>query len=286
MSKLEISAQKAIKCGLGQLGVLIPMSLPPYTYTMDFIEKFVEVGGDILFIPFMTPAVRMPWMMGGTEQQADILAYKQGITSDMNWEIIAKAREKYPEKPIIVVSFFNDIVGYGVERFAENCRKYQVDGLDTPGYSYVTSKDYIKYGQKLFEAGSGLIHPISTDLALAPEGTPEYNLLYDMICAGTGFLFIMTDAAGKSGGTGSIPVEKMKPATARIKEIQKKAGNIIPVITVCGIATPQNAEEAVIQVGTDGVMLASAVVRKILAGDSIDAIGEYLRSIKNAMKLR
>ena len=281
-NKLMAVARQAKK--YGQLGVLVPMSLPPYTYTMNFVDMLVDIGTDILFIPFMTPAVRMPWMMGGTEQIVDYQGYQQGITSEMNWEIISKVRAKYPEKPIVVVSFFNDILAYGVSRFAKKCEENEIDGLDTPGYSFVTNNDYIHYSRDLNEAGCGLIHPISTELAMAPEGTEEYDLLCKMLQAGRGFVFIMTDSAGKSGATGHMPVDRMRPATARIKEVQQKIGNVIPVITVCGVATAENAAEAVCQAGTDGVMLASAVIRKILADEPLEKIGAYLKNMKEAMK--
>lgn len=280
--KLELAAQRAGQCG--QLGVLVPLSLPPYTYTLAFVDMLVEIGTDMLFIPFMTPAVRMPWMMGGTEQAVDCQAYEQGVTADMCWEIISTVRKKYPEKPIIVVSFFNDILAYGVERFAKKCEENSIDGVDTPGYSYVTNRDALYFSRKLNAAGCGLIHPISTELAMAAEGTPEYELLCDMLRAGKGFVFIMTDSAGKSGATGHMPVDRMKPAVARIRETQQKVDNVLPVITVCGVATAENAGEAVCQAGTDGVMLASAVIRRILAGEPLADIGRYLSDMKHAME--
>lgn len=280
--KLAMAARRAGRCG--QLGVLVPTSLPPYTYTLAFVDMLVDIGTDLLFIPFMTPAVRMPWMMGGTEQMVDYQGYRQGITADMCWEMIGAVREKYPEKPIVVVSFFNDILAYGVERFAEKCARYGIDGVDTPGYSFVTNGDLMRYSEKLNAAGCGLIHPISTELAMAPEGTAEYGLLCDMLRAGRGFVFLMTDSAGKSGATGHMPVDRMKPALERIRATQKVVGNEIPVITVCGVATAENAGEAVCQAGTDGVMLASAVIRKILAGESLAEIGRYLSAMKKAME--
>ena len=285
MNRLAVSAERAAEAGYGQLGVLCPMSLPPYTFTYDFIDMLAEAGGDIFFIPFSTPCVRMPWMMGGTEQIVDHEAYKQGINGDMTWEVIAKVREKYPEKPIVIVSFFNDILAYGIDRFVGLCGKYGVDGLDTPGYSFVTNGDKFGFGKKLLDAGSGLIHPFSTELALAEEGTPEYEKLTAMLKAGRGFIFLMTDSAGKSGATGAMPVESMRPALRRLKMLQKELGCEVPVITVCGVATAENAAEATVEAGTDGVMLASTVIRKILAGQSLEEIGAFLHEMKLAMDI-
>jgi tryptophan synthase alpha chain len=284
MNNLDIAAKRAEEQGYGQLGVVCPPSLPPYTYTMDFIDMLVASGVDILFIPFMAPQVRMPWMMGGTEQSVDVVGYREGITSDMAFDIVEKTREKYPDKPIVIVSFFNDVLCYGVGRFAEKCREYGVDGIDTPGYSLITNQDYVGYGALLAAANTYLIHPISTELAMAGEGTKEYELLVDLVKAGGGFVFIMADSAGKSGATGSLPVDKLRPAVARVKALQKQMDAVCPVITVCGVASPKNGEEAVRESGSDGVLMASAVIRMIQAGESLESIGAYLHEIKRAMK--
>ena len=77
----------------------------------------------------------------------------------------------------------------------------------------------------------------------------------------------------------------MSPATVeRIRAVQKAVGNPLPIITVCGVASAENAAEAVCQAGTDGVMLASAVIRKILAGDPLEQIGAYLGGMLHAME--
>lgn len=284
MNNLDFAAKRAEEQGYGQLGVVCPAALPPYAYTLDFIDMLVAAGVDILFIPLMSPQVRMPWMMGGTEQSVDVVGYREGVNADMTFDIVKKAREKYPDKPIVVVSFFNDVLCYGIGRFAEKCREYGVDGIDTPGYSFVTNGDYTGYGAQLKAANTYLIHPISTELAMSKEGTSEYALLVDLIKAGGGFVFIMADSAGKSGATGALPVDKLKPAVARVKALQKQLNAVCPVITVCGVASAQNGEEAVRGSGSDGALMASAVIRKIQAGESLEAIGAYLREIKLAMK--
>lgn len=285
MNKLDLSAKKAEQEGFGQLSLICPPSLPPYTYSFEFLDMMVESGVDILFMPFMSPQVRMPWMMGGTEQVVDYEAVTSGITADMNFELIAHARKKYKDMPIVVVSFFNDVMAYGIDRFVEKCRELEVDGIDTPGYSFVTNKDYTGYGAKLAAANVHLIHPISAEVAMAEEGTGDCELLIELLKNGRGFVFIMADSAGKSGATGLLPVDTLQPAVARIKALQKELGVVTcPVITVCGVSSAQNGKEAVTDIGSDGVLLMSAVVRKIQAGETLGQIGEFLNGIKQAMK--
>lgn len=283
MNKLHFSAQKARQKGMGQLGVVCPVTKSPFTYTLEFVDMSVNAGLDILFVPFMTPQVRMPWMMGGTEQTVDVESFKNGITTEMNLEMLEKIRDRYPDLPIVIVSFFNDILAYGIGRFVKICKDLKIDGVDTPGYSFVTNGDYTGYGRKLAEVRTSLIHPISTELAMAEEGGKEYELLEGLIKAGDGFVFIMADSAGKSGATGALPTEKLRPAVKRIKELQRKYHTECPVITVCGVSSVQNVREAVEECGSDGALMASSVIRKIQAGESLEQIGEYIKKMKQAM---
>jgi len=283
-NKIDAAAKTAEHNGYGMLSVVCPMSLPPYTYSLAFADMLVENGVDVLFMPFMMREVRMPWMMGGTEQAVDVEGYRSGVTADMNFELMCKVREKYPETPIVAVSFYDDILGYGIARFADKCRAYAIDGLDTPGYSLVTSRDYARYGVKMKDAMVHIIHPLSTEIALSEEGTRGYDVLTGILQASGGFVFIMADSGGKSGATGALPVERLKPAVKRIREVQQKIGNICPIVTVCGISTPQNCQEAVSQSGSDGVLMASAVIRMIQADEPLDRIGAYIRSMKQGLK--
>ena len=287
MNKLVISAKKAEEAGYGQLILTCGMSFPPYTDTLAFADMAISAGVDILACPVMISDVHKPWMMGGTEQILDSRNVVNEIGPGVCWGSIDALRAKYPDYPIMGGSFPSDLMAYGVDRFADDCAEHGLCGIDCPGYSYVLNDSFsgAARGHKaLEEKGICMIQQISTDMAMAPEGTREFELLLSVLRAGRGFNLLMADAGGKSGATGALNVEKMKPAVVRVRQIMKELNNELPLITVCGVSTPQNGIEAVREIGSDGVMISSAIIRRMLAGETMEQIGEYVRSMKESLK--
>ncbi|MBQ6058519.1 MAG: tryptophan synthase subunit alpha [Clostridia bacterium] len=284
MNKL-IKFGEYLKCSeYGSLGILITPSKAPYTYSLAFADMLVASGVDMLFFPFGVSDVRMPWSMGGTEQLTDAAGMKSGISAENFFEMMKLICEKYPDHPKVAVSFYSDILAYGIDRFIEKCVECGIDGIDLPHYSVVSSDDYSHFAAKLARAGICLIVPYSTEIAMSPKGTRDYDLLCGMMKASGGFGFLMADSTAKSGQTWGLPVDKMKPAAERLKAIQKELGIDWPLISVCGISTPQNGIEAVREIGTDGVLIASAVIRMILAEKPLEEIGAYLKTMKASLK--
>jgi tryptophan synthase alpha chain len=258
--------------------------MPPFKFTLDFVEIAVQAGVDMVFVPFMFPEARAPWMMGPTEQMADIVALNQGITADMCFDCMKTIRNLYPDLPMVVVSFESDVFGYGQERFMDRCIQAGVDGIDTPGYSMIRNQDVSKFGKRLAAADIHLIHPISIEIALSGVGSCENDLLQGLIKASGGFVFLMADSAGKGGGQSGFPKEPLKAAAKQIKAYQKKLGKICPVITVCGISSPELAGAAYLDVSSDGVLVSSAIIRRLNSKESLDQIKIFLKSLKAAMR--
>lgn len=286
MNKLEISQKKAAEAGCGQLIVTDGMSYPPHADTLAFADMAVKAGVDILACPVMISDVHVPWMMGGTEQMADVRNVELEIGPKVCWDSIDAVTAVHPELCIMGGSFPSDLVAYGAERFADDCVRHGIVALDCPGYSYVLNAPFtaVARGHKaLEERGIAMIQQISSDMALAGEGTREYKLLLDVMNASRGYVLMMMDAGGKSGATGALDVAGMIPAVARVRKLQKELGREMPIIAVCGIASPQNARE-VIQMGCDGAMISSAIIRRQQAGETLEQIGQFLSSMKEGLK--
>ena len=286
MNKLQISQKRAEETGYGQLIITDGMSYPPHTPTLEYAEMAVSAGVDILACPVMISDVHVPWMMGGTEQLADVKNVEMEIGPRVCWDSIDALMERFPDMCIMAGAFPSDLVAYGVERFADDCVKHGVAALDCPGYSYVLNAPHTAAarGHKaLEERGIAMIQQISTGMALAREGTREFDLFMKVMKASYGYVLMMMDAGGKSGATGALDVEGVKPAVARVRQVMKEIDREIPIIGVCGIASPENARE-VIEMGCDGAMISSAIIRRQLAGETLEQIGDYLRSMKEGLK--
>jgi tryptophan synthase alpha chain len=283
MNRLDQVAKKLMQKSQGQLGVVCPPSPPPFKFTLDFVDIAVQAGVDMMFVPFACPESRYPWMMGPTEQKADKAALEQGITAEMYFECMRTIRQLHPDLALVLVSFESDVFGYGIERFVERCIESGVDGIDTPGYSMIRSRDISGLGRRLATANIHLIHPISIEIAMSPEGSAENNILQGLIRASGGFVFLMADSAGKGGGQSGFPRESLTAAAKRIKEYQLKLNKVCQVITVCGISSPELSAAAYRDVLSDGVLVSSAIIRRLNANQTLAEIKDFLKSLKAAM---
>jgi tryptophan synthase alpha subunit len=77
----------------------------------------------------------------------------------------------------------------------------------------------------------------------------------------------------------------LTPACERIRRIEEKYGVNTPIIIVCGISTPEQIYDSLRVVGADGVMLGSAVSKRLQAGESLEKVEPFVKSLKDATRL-
>jgi len=77
----------------------------------------------------------------------------------------------------------------------------------------------------------------------------------------------------------------LKPAVERVKELEEKFGVNTPIIVVCGISTPEQVRDSIRVVGADGVMLGSAISKRIQAGESLEHIQPFAQTLKDATRV-
>lgn len=281
MNRLDLLAKRLAASDEGEFIALAPASPPPHTETLEVADMMVRAGVDVLEIA--VPSV-FPWMEGATMQRHQLEAIAQRVTPAMAFDGIQCVRKRYPGLPLVAISFTTRVFSYGQRRFVESCARTGTDGVDIPDYPLVRSGDVTGFGAELSGHDIHFINPISTDLAMVPESTPEYHLLEGMVRSASGFLFIMAVAGGVSGVKPRLPVETLKPATERVRALQEKLAVSCPIIIVCGISTPEQVHASIEEVGADGVMLGSAVSRRLQAGESLESVESFVRSLKDATR--
>jgi tryptophan synthase alpha chain len=108
---------------------------------------------------------------------------------------------------------------------------------------------------------------------LAAPTTPEERLT-ELCEASKGFVY----AVGLLGVTG----ERAKLASTAT-EIARRCKQVTdkPVLTGVGIGSPEQAVEACSV--ADGVIIGSAVVRRLLDGEGAEGVGELVASYRNAL---
>lgn len=266
-------------------GALIPLSpgdKAPYSLSMELIDLFERVDSDFVEVAIPT---RYPWMEGANMQIHQLDAIRDGIRTADSFGLMETAHQKHPQLPLVTINFMGPAFGYGLKNYAESCKRAGILAADIPDYPYVTGKDHEGFGKDLLANGVHFIVDITMDLATAPSGSPKYNLCLDLVKKSTGFLFLIAQAGGQSGVKDKLPVDELKPACDRLRSMEAETGVYTPIIVVCGISTPEQVRDSIRRVGADGVMLGSAVSKRLQAGESLEKIEPFVRSLKDATRL-
>ena len=214
----------------------------------------IELG-----IPFSDPTAEGPVIQG-----ANLRALNGGITTDKIFAFVKELRRDV-KIPMVFMTYANVVFSYGAEKFISTCRDIEIDGLILPDLPFEEKEEFQplckKYGVDLVS----LIAPTSE------------NRIAMIAKEAEGFLYIVSSL----GVTGTR--NEIKTDLASIVNVVRQNTNI-PCAIDFGISTPEQAKKMANI--SDGAIVGSAIV-KLLETHGKDApryIGEYVKSMKDALK--
>lgn len=237
---------------------------PTLDQTETLVYALEEAGADIIEfgVPFSDPVAD-----GVVNQEAAMRALARGVTLR---DIIAKVGEirRKSEIPIVLFTYFNPVLAYGIEHFAKDAAEAGVDGVLCVDLPIEEAEEYI---QTLNGAN------VKTIFLIAPTSTERR--VETIAKASTGFVYYVS----RTGVTGerSTVEQSVAGMIARIKRVA-----IAPVAVGFGISSPAQAAE--VAGYADGVIVGSAIVRMIgKLGDTPSMAGEvgaFVRELADAAK--
>jgi tryptophan synthase alpha chain len=210
----------------------------------------VEVG-----IPFSDPMIDGPVI-----QEAALRALARGTTPEQVLDGIARAEVPVP---VVVMTYYNLVFRAGHKRMARSLAAAGVGGAIVPDLPIE------ELGPWAAEAdGAG----IDTVLLVAPSSPPER---VERICArARGFVY----AVARMGVTGERP-DLGSDAAGVVERVREHTD--MPVCVGIGVSTPAQAAE-VCRVA-DGVIVGSAVVRRLLEDGGPEAAASFVGSLRDAI---
>lgn len=220
-----------------------------------------RAGADVieLGMPFSDPMADGPVI-----QRAGQRALAGGHTMSRTLKLARALRDEDSEIPIVLMGYYNPIVSYGQERFAKDAVQAGVDGaiiVDLP-----PEED----GEFRVAADSAGMRTIR----LATPTTDQKRL--PAVLRGSGGFVYYVSITGITGGAAPNSGE-VAQAVGKVK-----ASTDLPVCVGFGVRTPDHAAE--IARGADGVVVGSAIIERIAAGDSVEAILEYVASLAGGVR--
>jgi tryptophan synthase alpha chain len=210
----------------------------------------VEVG-----IPFSDPA-----MDGPTIQEASTLALEKGVTPS---SIFSELKKIECNVPLIAMTYYNICFRMGHERFAAALLEANVSAAILPDLSL---EEFAPWGEVAAATG------IETVMLAAP--TSPVERLKKICNAAHGFVYGV-GLVGITGERDTLAATAVANAK-RLKGITDK-----PVLIGVGVSSPSQAVEVCQE--ADGVIIGSAVIRRILDSQSIEPAIEFVAEVRAAL---
>jgi len=216
---------------------------PNLSTSHKIISSIVDGGADIIEIgiPFSDPIADGPVI-----QEASFKALQRGINPDICLNLIRSTREKYPDLPILIMTYSNILQKKGFEKFMQMAKNAGTDGFILPDMTIEESKEYLEYSKKFELASVFLVAPNSSSTRIKKT-----------LRVSTGFVYVVSVY-----GTTGIRNSFNKYTLTAIKNIKKLSSNSNNISVGFGISTP-NHIKLMSKYGADAVIVGSAIIKMI-----------------------
>jgi tryptophan synthase alpha chain len=221
------------------------------------VEALAGAGADAIEvgIPFSDPMID-----GATIQEASLRALGRGTTPD---GILADLSRIDVGIPLVVMTYYNVVYRAGHDRIAGLMAESGVAGAIIPDLPLEELGPWVRATDRA---------DVASVLLVAPS-TPESRI--DAVCRRSrGFVY----AVGRMGVTGeqAVLADSARQVAGRVV-----GATNLPVCVGIGVSTP---EQAVAVCGVaDGVVVGSALVRRLLEGEGPDGAAAFVSSLRRAL---
>jgi tryptophan synthase alpha chain len=224
---------------------------------LDVVRAVAATGADAIEVglPFSDPV-----MDGPVIQEASVRALERGTTPAA---IIAALADAEVGIPIAVMSYINPIAHLGYRRTAMSLAASNIAGAIVPDLPLDEADEWRAEAAAAGIDAVQLVAPTSADDRLA------------RICsAACGFVY----AVGLLGVTGE---RDAVAASALALAERAKALTDTPVLVGVGISTAEQAAE--VSTVADGVIVGSALMRRLLAGEGPNGAAAFVQSLRDGL---
>ncbi len=123
------------------------------------ILKAISKHADICELGFVH---NCPIADGSQIQNSSYRALKNGINLKQTFDIVKKFKKNMPNKPLILMGYYNLIYQMGENKFLKNCKKAGVDGLIIVDLSWPENRNFAKKCSKYSINFVQLLSPTTT----------------------------------------------------------------------------------------------------------------------------
>ena len=259
-------AKAFARCRKQGRSALIPYFMAGYPSDSAFctlVKSSFEAGADMIEIgiPFSDPVADGP-----TIQHAGQQALENGVNTDRVFELLGTLSVR-ADQPLIIMSYFNPILQYGLDRFLSEARKVGVRGLIVPDLVVEEGKTVETASRA---AGIDLIY------LLAPTSPPARQKV--ILKRSRGFVY----AVSAMGVTGARATQS-EQMLAHVAQVRRNAR--LPIAMGFGISSPEAAARAALV--ADGVIVGSILIDLMTPGlpedDQVKRVAEMIKRMRQSV---
>lgn len=224
---------------------------------LDLAEACAAAGADAIEvgIPFSDPS-----MDGPTIQEASAKALTQGATPT---RILAELAARPLGVPVVVMTYYNLLFRAGPSRFAGELADAGVGGTIFPDLPLEEAGPWTAEADRHDIANIMLIAPITPPQRVQRLCEASRGYVYGVSVMGT------TGQRDELAATATVMGERIRAATDK------------PALVGFGVSTPKHAATAAAT--CDGVIVGSALVKRVLASASPDDAASLIGEMRRAM---
>lgn len=224
---------------------------------LEVLSAMAEAGADAIEvgIPFSDPV-----MDGVTIQEASARALADGATPG---GVVAALKGVEVDVPLVAMTYYNLVFRSGHTRFAQELASNGVSGAILPDLPLEESGAWEAEAAAAGVETVLLAAPITPDDRLAAICERSRGFVYGVSVMGT------TGERTSLADSAAVMAKRLKAMTDR------------PVLLGFGVSTPAQAVEACAE--ADGVIVASALMRRLLDGAGPQQVAELVGDMRTAL---
>lgn len=246
MSRLAETFQALRRSGSGAFIPYVCAGDPDKSFTLDMVKALSRAGADVieLGLPFSDPVADGPVIQKSMQR-----SLSGGFRTQDLIDMVSALRSDGMMKPIVVMTYYNPVLKFGVAPFCEVLAKAGADGILVVDLPPEESAELEAAAQ---DNGLDIIR-------LVAPSTSDSRLDF-ILSRSSGFVYVVS----VSGTTGARD-EVSKSACALLKRVVQRSP--LPVALGFGISSPEHVRSA-LEAGASGVVVGSKLV-SVYSDDSV-----------------
>ncbi len=240
------------------LNIYFTAGYPELNSTQEILVELDCSSVDLIEVGF---PYSDPLADGPTIQKSSSIALKNGISMQTIFDQVNSVKNTI-STPLIAMSYYNQFLQFGEEKFLSECAKSGISGIILPD---LPLEFFCKNYQLLFEH-----YDIAPVFLVTPQTSDER--IRALAMASKGFLYVVSSAS-TTGKNNEISLQQ-KAYFKRIKDLNLE----IPYLIGFGIHNKKTFETACQY--SNGAIIGSAFIKAINSDSLKKSIHHYIESIK------